>query len=235
MKQRTFFTEAAYIVGILTMALGSAGMERAGFGLSMVVAPAYLIHLKIVEFLPWFSFGLAEDVFQAALLVVMCLLLRRFRASYLFSFVTAVLYGLCLDGAIALLALLPPPTLAVRVVLYVLGMVITSFGVACFYHTYIAPEVYELFVMEVTAKNRWSIHKFKTVYDCASCLLGIVFSFAFFGWGNFVGVQWGTVVCALVNGTLIGWFDRLFCRFWLFEDAFPALRRHLQFGDAQQH
>ena len=40
---------------------------------------------------------MAEYCLQAVLLLAMCLLLRRFRVSYLFSFVTAVVYGVVLD------------------------------------------------------------------------------------------------------------------------------------------
>ena len=59
MKQRIFYTEACYLIGIVTMALGTAMMTLADFGVSMVVAPAYLLHLKISEYLPFFSFGMA--------------------------------------------------------------------------------------------------------------------------------------------------------------------------------
>ena len=41
------------------------------------------------------TFGMAEYCLQAVLLLAMCLLLR-FRVSYLFSFVTAVVYGFVL-------------------------------------------------------------------------------------------------------------------------------------------
>ena len=49
--KRTFYTEMAYIIGIVTLAFGTALMERADFGMSMVVAPAYLIYLKISDYL----------------------------------------------------------------------------------------------------------------------------------------------------------------------------------------
>ncbi|MBQ9166537.1 MAG: hypothetical protein IJX71_06415, partial [Oscillospiraceae bacterium] len=97
-EKRVFYTELAYVMGLLALAFGTALMERADFGVSMVVAPAYLVHLKLSETLPFFTFGMAEYTFQALLLVVMVVVLRRFRVSYLFSFVTAVLYGLTLDG-----------------------------------------------------------------------------------------------------------------------------------------
>jgi uncharacterized membrane protein YczE len=106
MKKRVFYTEAAYLIGLAVIALGAALMAAADFGMSMVVAPAYLLHLKISRYLPFFSFGMAEYTLQAVLLLVLVLLLRRFKLSYLFSFVTAVFYGLLLDGAMALMGLL---------------------------------------------------------------------------------------------------------------------------------
>ena len=44
MRQKSFSAELAYILGIVALALGTALMERADFGVSMVVAPAYLLH-----------------------------------------------------------------------------------------------------------------------------------------------------------------------------------------------
>ena len=69
-EKRTLYCELAYFVGIVVLALGTAMMEKANFGMSMVVAPAYLIHLKVSEFLPFFSFGMSEYIFQAFLLII---------------------------------------------------------------------------------------------------------------------------------------------------------------------
>ncbi|MBP3437306.1 MAG: hypothetical protein J6K61_05320 [Clostridia bacterium] len=204
MQKKRFYTELAYIIGLLTLAFSTAMMTKADFGLSMVVAPAYLLHAKLYPTLPFFTFGMAEYIFQAALLLLMICIVRRFRVKYIFAFVTAVLYGLLLDLSLSVLSFLPTNLLAVRILLFVVGLVVCSFGVACMFHTYLAPEVYELFVKEVSDRYHFSISKCKTVYDCASCLLAIVLSFAFFGFGTFIGVKWGTVVCALVNGFLIG-------------------------------
>jgi len=73
------------------------------------------------------------------------------RISYLFSFVTAVVYGLVLDGFMALGALLPAGMIWQRIICYCLGMLSSSAGVSAMFHTYISPEVYELFVKEVSA------------------------------------------------------------------------------------
>ncbi|MDD3163055.1 MAG: DUF6198 family protein, partial [Sphaerochaetaceae bacterium] len=98
MKQKkVFYTEIAYLAGILTLAFGTALMEWADYGMSMVVAPAYLFYLKLSQYYPAFTFGMAEYVLQAFLLIVLSLVLRKFKLSYLFSFATALMYGFALD------------------------------------------------------------------------------------------------------------------------------------------
>ena len=66
--------------------------------------------------------------------------------AYLFSFVTAVIYGFVLDGFMVLGAILPTGYLWLRLIYYVVGMLLCSAGVSAMFHTYISPEVYELFV-----------------------------------------------------------------------------------------
>lgn len=112
--------------------------------------------------------------------------------------------------AMKLVGLIPESNFAVRIVFFAIGMMLGAVGVALLFHTYIAPEAYELVVKEVSAKYRWNINRVKTVYDCISCLLAIIMSFSFFGLFVFEGVKVGTVITALVNGSLIGWFSRLF-------------------------
>lgn len=224
MKKNVFYSEIAYIIGLIALAIGTAFMERADFGVSMIVAPAYLLHLKVSEFLPFFSFGMAEYTFQALLLIVMMLVLRKVRFSYFFSLVTAVIYGLMLDGIMALIALTPEGGIVVSIVLFLLGMIICGFGVSLLFHTYISPEAYELFVKEISQKYKLNINKFKTIYDCASCLLSIVMSFAFFGLWHFEGINFGTVICAAVNGLIIGAWTEILEKRFVFEDRF-TLRR----------
>ncbi len=224
MKKRTFYTEAAYLLGILALALGTALMEKADFGVSMVVAPAYLLYLKLSQTLPFVTFGMAEYALQAVLLLLLSAVLRRFRVAYLFSFVTAVLYGFMLDGCMALVAFVPADAIPLRLALFAAGMLACALGVSLLFHTYIAPEVYELAVKEISAKFSFHIVKVKTLYDCASCLAGILLSFAFFGLWHFEGVKLGTIFCAFVNGTIIGLCSRFFEHFFTFRDGMGLKR-----------
>ena len=221
MQKRVFYTEWAYVAGMVGLSLSVALMTRADFGVSMVVAPAYLLYLKISPVLPFFSFGMAEYTLQAVLLIITILSVKKYRPYFLFSFVTAVVYGFLLDGWMALTAALPAGTLPLRGLWYVLGLVLGAASIACFFQTYIAPEVYELLVKELAEKLHRPTHRVKTVYDCVSCAVAVLMSFAFFGFGRFEGVKLGTVVCALVNGWLIGRFTALYEKCFEFRDALP--------------
>ena len=223
--RRVFFSELAYLFGLILLGIGTAMMERADFGMSMVVAPAYLLHLKISQFLPFFSFGMAEYCFQAFLLILLGLVMRRFKIMYLLSFVTALIYGLILDTSMRFVALWPGSALPARFIYYILGMLVCAAGIALLFNTYIAPEAYELFVKEFSAKYDQPISKVKTIYDCTSCAVGIILSFAFFGLGHFEGVKLGTIFCALINGGLIGICSQAFHHYFVFKDALPKLRK----------
>ena len=222
--KKTFFTELAYVLGLVFVALGVAFMEKPDFGVSMVVAPAYILHLKISVTYSFFTFGMAEYTLQAVLLVVMMLVVRKFKVSYLFSFVTAVIYGFLLDLCMLAVSYIPMEGMALRIAYYTLGMVLCAIGISLFFHTYIAPEVYELFVKEVSAKFGVEIHKFKTGYDICSCLIGVILSFIFFGFGVFKGVKVGTIVCALINGTLIGLCSKFLEERFEFKDGLKLRR-----------
>lgn len=221
MKKKYFPSELCYALGLVILALGTALMERSDLGISMVVAPAYLIHLKLRTVFSFYSFGMSEYVFQAFLLILLALIMRRFKLSCLFSFVTAVIYGFILDFLMGVILHIGADTIIIRIVLFAAGTVICALGVALLFNTYITPEAYELFVKEIAAKTGRPVSLVKTVYDLISCAIGVALSFIFFGFMHFEGVKLGTVVCALVNGPLIGLISKWLSKTFEFRDALP--------------
>lgn len=226
-QKRIFYTELAYLLGIIFLAFGTALMEKGDFGMSMVVAPAYLLYLKISQYASFFTFGMAEYLVQALLLLVLTLIMRRFKWSYLFSFVTAVIYGILLDLSMSVTELFEIHNLFSRLSFFLFGLFFCSLGVAFMFHTYISAEAYEQFVKEIAVKIDTPISKVKTIYDCASCAIGILLSFLFFGFGQFEGIKFGTIFCALVNGFLIGQFSQILERNYHFKDCF-ALKKYFE-------
>ena len=220
MKKPVLYTELAFVLGLLLLAMGTAITARMDLGLSMVVAPAYLLHLQFPDVL---SFGLAEYVLQAAVLAVTMLVLRRMRLGYLLSFGTTVVYGFLLDGAMALAECLPHGTWLARIGLYGLGVLLCTVAIALLLRSYLPPAAYELFVKEVAAAFGWKVSRVKTVYDCLSCVIAVLLSLILFGRLEAVGI--GTVVCAVVYGPLIGLFDRLLEQKFIFYDRFTFRRK----------
>ena len=130
--KKVFYSELAYVFGMVILALGTAMMELADFGMSMVVAPAYLVHLQISKAVPAFTFGMAEYCLQAVLLIGIAMIARGRKIKYVLSLGTAVSYGFTLDLAIRIIGMIPSGAFVGRIVLYVFGM-----GFRCsFIHTF---------------------------------------------------------------------------------------------------
>lgn len=223
-KKKNFPTEAAYAAGLILLAVGTALMEKADFGMSMIVAPAYIIYRKVSQYYPFFTFGMSEYLLQAFLLVLLALLTKRYRRSYLFSFATAVIYGLILDLSMRLTSVISADAMIIRAVLFIAGMLLCAGGVSFLFHTYISPEAYELFVSEIADCFERDIIKVKYAYDLCSLLISVLLSFAFFGFMKFEGVKAGTFFTVMCNGWLIGSFSSFLEKHFKFQDALPLRR-----------
>lgn len=219
-EKRIFYKEISYVLGLIIMSLGAAFTVLAELGMSMVVAPAYILHLKLSETLPWFSFGISEYFVQGFLVLLTAAIMRRFKLSYLFSFVTAVLYGTMLDGAIYLTSFVPADTLALRFLWCILGTVLCAIAVSLFLHTYISPEAYELILKEITTTFSLNVTRTKMIYDVTSTIISVILSFSFFGFGEFHGIGIGTLICALISGFIVGKTSNILDHFFRFEHRF---------------
>ncbi len=224
MKKPVFYTEICYFLGIFLIAMGTAMTVLGDFGISMVVAPAYILHLKLSQSVSWFSFGVAEYVLQAVLLLVMACIVRKVKKAYFLSFLTAVFYAVLLDGSTRALSLLPELVLWQRLALYVVGDLVTCLGVAFVFRTYIPPEAYEMFVKELSGHFGIPLHRMKTLYDLGSLLVAVILSFLLLG--SLQGVGVATVITALVNGTVIRLFSAVLEKLWHFEDKWKVRKQY---------
>lgn len=218
MRKVKIYSEVAYLMGIALLALGNSLCAFGDLGMSMVVAPAYVLHLALSEVFPWFSFGVAEYTVQALVIITLIIMTRRVKARFFLSFCTTLIYGLFLDGFMVLAALLPS-LMWLRILAYAVGFALSAAGVAVLFTTYFPPGLYEVFVQEIV--NRWhgKLGVVKTVYDVCSLVVAVAMSLLLFGTLRGIGV--GTVVCAFLNGTLIHLFGKAYTRLFTVKDALP--------------
>lgn len=221
-------SELTYMLAIVLLSLAVAILTSVNFGISMIVAPAYLLSLKVGVI----TFGQAEYIIQACLFIVLCLVLRGFRPIYLMSFVTCLIYGAVLDMWRMLpcfnSAVTKPGSmdLRLRIPLFVIGVLLTSFSVALFFKTYLYPQVYDFFVKAVSFKYGIRISVFKTCFDLTLLLIGTVMTLCFFG--KFEALNWGTLIMATLNGTVIGFFSKQLDRFFEFKPVFKGFSSHFE-------
>ncbi len=225
MKKPIVHSEPLYIFATVLLAFAVATVTAADFGVSMVVAPAYVLSLY-VDFL---SFGQAEYVVQGVLFIAFCLLMRKFRVSYLFAFASCLLYGLVLDlWRLIPIFVTPAETLGIwwRIAFFVVGELLTALSVAMFFKSYLPPQVNDYFVMGVSERYNIKRSFFKFCFDVGCLIVALVTSLCFFGGIRGVGV--GTVIITAVNGFLIGAFSKALDALFEVKPLFPKLKEYFE-------
>lgn len=216
MKKLGKMNEIAWVLGIVLCALGVCLVTKAGFGLSMIAAPAYILHVGLVKIFPWYSQGTSEYVFQGILLILLCIGIQRFRLRYLLSFVTAFLFGLVLDGWFLVFGGNGVyDGLALRIPAFVIGELVTGLAIAFFFRTKLPLQIYELVVTEMAGRYGWKNTTVKQVYDIVSLVLSVLL--AFFVNRSMAGIGIGTIILTVVNAPLIALWGKLLDRLFTFE------------------
>jgi uncharacterized protein len=224
----TFFQEIAYVLGVIILALSVAIVTASNLGLSMIVLPAYVLSQKI----SWLTFGQAEYVIQGILLIIFCLVMRKFKVHYLWSFITCLLYGACLDLFRLIPIFNPNMTdfaslpLYLRIIFFIVGTILTGFSVALLMKSYFHPQVYDLFTKYVSRKFNIKYFYFKLGFDICFLALGIGMGYAF---GlPLCGVGIGTLIATVANSILITFFSNLLDRIFKYTPRINRLSDKFQ-------
>ena len=218
MKKTVFYTEIAYFIALALLAFGTALTVYGNLGVSMVVAPAFVLHLYVSKFIPFFSFAFAEYILQLIVMFILILVLRKVRRIFLLSFVAAIFYGIALDLSTILISMLPN-NIFLQIVLYIIGTIICCAAIALLFTSYLPPKAYDLFCKETAIKFKLPVYKIVNSYNMASLSIAILLSIIFFG--NIQGIGVGTVVCAFIYGRGICFFENIYRRLFCFADIFP--------------
>ena len=92
MKKIQKSAELLWLFGIVCVALGVAVCSKADLGVSMIAAPAFVIHEALAPLWPGLTVGVTEYLIQGLLLVILCVAVGRFNWRYLLAFAVAVIY-----------------------------------------------------------------------------------------------------------------------------------------------
>lgn len=239
MKRIGKASELLWVFGVVFVALGVAICSKADLGVSLIAAPAFVVQEAIVFLSPVLTVGVTEYIIQGILLVIMCLVVGRWNWRYLLAFAVAVLYGYVLDFFLWLMQDVTLTAVWQRWVMLLVGDMVTAFGVAGFFRTYMPLQVYELFVAELADRFQIPITKVKCAFDITLLVLSVVLAVTLFGdattfdwstigYASFHSIGLGTIVTTLINSPLIALMGRLLDRFFEPTARFAAWERTLK-------
>ncbi|MBE7065483.1 MAG: hypothetical protein E7384_06705 [Ruminococcaceae bacterium] len=239
MKKIQKSSELLWLLGIVFVAFGVAICSKADLGVSMIAAPSFVLSEILLKWSSIFSVGVTEYVFEGLLLLLMCVVVRRFNWRYLLSFAVAVLYGYILNFFLWLLCGVKFDAVWLRWVMLIVGDMIIAFGVACFFRTYMPLQVYELFVSEIADRFKLKITKVKWSFDISLLVFSLALAIFLFGdigsfdWTSigylsFHNIGLGTLVTTVINSPAISLTGKLVDKIFAPTPCFPRIENVLK-------
>ena len=232
-------SELVWLLGIIFVAFGVSICSKADLGVSMIAAPAFVISEALSGIWPIFSVGVTEYVAQGLMLIILCLTVRRFNWKYLLAFAVAIIYGYTLDLFLLIFEPVSFNSVWLRWVMLIIGDIITGFGVACFFKTYMPLQVYELFVAELCNRFDLSINKTKCIFDISLLVLSATLALTLFGdaatfdwstiyYSSFHSIGLGTLVTTVINSPIIALCGRFIDRIFDASPRFPRVESFIK-------
>lgn len=206
-KLPLFHGEFALLIAVVINSLGVVLMLYSGAGISAISS----VPFAFSEVLPFFSLGTWTYLFQAALVLSLMIMRRKFVPTYLFSFVVGFVFSELLDlDELWVNAL--PTDLGWCVVYFVISYVLICIGIALSNRCGLPIIPTDLFPRELSKITGISYPKIKISFD-AICLI-VTAGMTFLALGFLDGIGIGTVLAALTMGKVIGlignWLDKRF-------------------------
>ena len=219
--------EIGWFLANIICSLGVCLSAKSGFGVSMVVAPAFVLHKYLSQFSDFFTFGNTEYLVQGLFIISLMIIFGKFKIKYPLAFVTSVIYGLTLDGWRLIFGQNIPDQLYIRIIYMVLGAIVTALAIAIYLRTCLPQQGYDLFVYELATEKKKKMNVVKWIYDASSLVFAIILMLILFQRFDLEMVGVGTLILTLVNTPLIAAWGKLLDRFIDFSPLFPKVAKKL--------
>ncbi|MGB4033429.1 MAG: DUF6198 family protein [Christensenellales bacterium] len=216
MRKLTIFSEIAFFLGIVLLAVGVIFMIKSDFGISPVQSSAYALYTAF----PKISFGAYNYLIQFVLVSILCLSIRKIKLRYFLSFLSAVFYGFTVDFFEYIMTPITAQSLVMKIVFFGIGFVCIAFAVAFFFRTNIPLMPYDIFVTDLTKNKGYNTNTVKIIFDISALVLGVILSLSFHK--RLVGIGIGTVISGLFSGITIKYLGKAMDKFIVFK---PLVKR----------
>ncbi|WP_130868680.1 DUF6198 family protein [Intestinimonas massiliensis (ex Afouda et al. 2020)] len=209
-KLPLFRGELALAIAVLTNSFGVVLMLYSGAGISAISSVPYAFS----EVFPLLTLGTWTYLFQAALILTLMILRRRFVLSYLFSFAVGFVFSELLDLHELWIGALPTEP-GWRVVYFIVSYLLICFGIALSNRCGLPIVPTDLFPRELAQITKVSYPKIKISFDAICLIVTAALTFLFLG--HLKGIGIGTVLAALTMGKVIGIMGSRLDRHFVFD------------------
>lgn len=207
MKKVKVYNFFIFLLGLFSLTLGIALVVKSNLGISVAMSFPYVLSLGLTKL----TLGQWSYIVQGLSLVVLFFIVKKLTVKHLMSFIVAFLFGLTLDMFNRLLVPFQVVTIMERTMVFVLGSIVISIGVAAFVKSNYPIMPFDTFVKEVSIEKNIKYSKFKTGFDLVCLTTSLISSFMFFR--KIQGVHIGTFISAMVLGSSIGFCIDLMNRY----------------------
>lgn len=204
-KSETAKRYILFIFGLFFAAVGVAFTKHGELGVSPISSVANVLSLKFSIF----SLGTWLIIWNCILIAGQIAVLRkRFQPIQLLQVPLSFLFGRFTDFGMWMVAGIPIPNYAARMMMVLIGVIILGFGISLSVTANVILNSGEAFVKAVSDTAGKEFGNVKIAFDVSCVILAIVLSLIFFDF-SIVGTREGTIVSALLTGFAVKIFLRI--------------------------
>ena len=194
-----------YFIGLFVMTIGIALSVKSNLGVSPVSSIPYTMTCV------WgIEMGKATILFHIVLVLIQILLLRKkYKPVQLLQVVIGVVFGYFTTFCNYMVSFLPPPeNLGIRIIMVLASTVFVAFGIFLYLPADLIPLAGEGCMQAVSSVTHIEFSKVKIGFDCTMVLVSAITCLTVLH--NLGSVGAGTIIAAILVGTLVGIINRAF-------------------------
>lgn len=194
-----------YFIGLFVMTIGIALSVKSNLGVSPVSSIPYTMTCV------WgIEMGKATILFHIVLVLIQILLLRKkFKPVQLLQIVIGVVFGYFTTFCNYMVSFLPTPeNLGIRIIMVLASTVFVAFGIFLYLPADLIPLAGEGCMQAVSSVTHIEFSKVKIGFDCTMVLVSAITCLTVLH--NLGSVGAGTIIAAILVGTLVGIINRAF-------------------------
>lgn len=194
-----------YFIGLFMMTIGIALSVKSNLGVSPVSSIPYTMTCV------WgIEMGKATILFHIILVLIQILLLRKkFKPVQLLQIVIGVVFGYFTTFCNYMVSFLPTPeNLGIRIIMLLASTVFVAFGIFLYLPADLIPLAGEGCMQAVSSVTHIEFSKVKIGFDCTMVLVSAITCLTVLH--NLGSVGAGTIIAAILVGTLVGIINRAF-------------------------